>query len=143
MKSIRRQGGFSLIEMMIALGILAFGILATMAGQVAAMRFSSDSREHTIAMKLAEEQMEQFFVMSAADVKALTSDPGYATSPNDPSSPIDPDPGDGNAMAFNRNWAIEADTPETDVIRITIDVSWTNTEGNTQTARIQSFKADM
>ena len=143
MKGIRRQSGFSLIEVMIALGILAFGILATMAGQVAAMRFSSTSRDHTIAMKLAEEQMEQFFVMTAADVKALTTAPGYATSPNDPSSPIDPDPGDGNAMAFDRNWTIQADTPETDVITITIDVSWTNTEGNVQSARLQSFKADM
>ena len=143
MKRARRQSGFSLIEMMIALGILAFGILATMAGQVAAMRFSTTSRDHTIAMKLAEEQMETFFVMSADDVKALTLDSGYSTYPNDSDSPIDPDSGDGKTMAFNRNWTIEADTPETDVITITIDVSWTNTEGNTQTARIQSFKADM
>lgn len=143
MKGIRRSSGFSLIEMMVALGILAFGILATMAGQVAAMRFSTTSREHTIAMKLAEEQMEEFFVMTPADVKALTTAPGYATSPNDPSSPIDPDPGDGNAMAFNRNWTIQADAPETGVITITVDVSWTTSEGKVKTARIQSFKADM
>jgi Tfp pilus assembly protein PilV len=139
----RRRSGLSLIEMMVALGILAFGILSTMAGQIAAMRFSTTSREHTIAMKLAEQQMEVFFVMTAADVKALTSAPGYSTNPNDPSSPIDPDLGDGNVMAFDRNWTIEADTPETDVITMTVEVSWTDAEGRTRTARIQSFKADM
>jgi prepilin-type N-terminal cleavage/methylation domain-containing protein len=135
-KRARRQGGFSLIEMMIALGILAFGILATMAGQVAAMHFSSNSREHTMAMKLAEDQMEEFFVMTAADVKAE----GTGT---DPGNPIDPDPGDGNAMAFSRSWIIDEDTPEAGIITITVQVSWVNENGNTQTARIQSFKADL
>jgi len=73
-------------------------------------------------------------------VLALTAAVGY---PNDPGNPIDPDPGDGNVMAFNRSWTIENDTPEAGVIRITIQVSWTNSLGNTQTARIQSYKAEL
>jgi len=135
----RGQRGFTLIEVMVALSILAVGIFAIMAGHITAMRFSSNSRENTLSMKLAERQMETLFAMTAADVKALTTAVGY---PNDPDNPIDPDLGDGTPMQFNRRSIIDADTPEVGVITMTVEVDWTNTLGNTQTTRVQSFKAD-
>jgi prepilin-type N-terminal cleavage/methylation domain-containing protein len=136
----RERRGFSLIEVMIALGILAFGIFTMMSAQIGAKRFSSNSRESTLAMKLAERKMETLFSMSADDVKALTTAPGY---PNDPDNPIDPDPGDGAEMSFVRRTIIEPDDPETGVIKMTVEVDWTNTLGSVRTARIQSLKADL
>lgn len=140
MSAARRERGFSLIEVMIALGILAFGIFTMMSAQIGAKRFASNSREGTLAMKLAERQMETLLSMGADDVKALPSSVGY---PNDPNNPIDPDPGDGTPMAFIRRSTIEADTPETGVITMTVEVDWTNTLGNVQTTRLQTFKADL
>ena len=140
MSAERRHRGFSLIEVMIALGILAFGIFTMMSAQIGAKRFSSNSRENTLAMKLAEREMETLFSMSAADVKARTTAPGY---PNDPDNPIDPDPGDGAEMAFVRRTMIVADAPEAGVITMTVEVDWTNTLGTLQTTRIQSLKADL
>jgi len=52
--------GFSLLEVMLALAILAVGILATTAGQIAAMKLSRDSKNHGIALALAEQQMQVF-----------------------------------------------------------------------------------
>lgn len=131
-----RRDGFTMLELMVALGLLAFGLLGVTAGQIMAMKLSSSSRDHTLAMYLAEQQMETLQASSGADVKAL------AGTPNDPANPIDPDPGDGVEMAFVRRRIIEADQPEAGVIRITIEVDWVNSLGNTQTARVQSFKAD-
>ena len=133
------RGGFSLIELMIALGILAFGLLGMMAGQLASMHFAADSREHTLAMKLVEQQMETLMAMTAADVEALTTAPGY---PDDPANPIDPDPGDGKPMAFQRRSIVDVDTPEAGVMTLTVEVDWTNELGAVRTARAQSFKAD-
>ena len=135
----RRSRGFSLIEVMLALGILGFGILAMMAAQLTSMRFSSDSRKHTLAMKLAEDQMETLLTMDPGDVEALLLAPGY---PDDPFNPIDPNPGDGHPMAFERRSIIVVDTPEAGVMTMTVEVDWTNELGAVKTTRVQSFKSD-
>ena len=140
MRHRRRMRGVSILEVMVSLGILVYGVLGVTAGQIASMNYSTISRSNTLAMYLAQEQMEIFQLMSGDEVLALLDDPGY---PNDPSNPIDPDPGDGTAMAFTRRWTIEEDTPEDGVITITVAVNWTNALGNQRTASIQSLKADM
>jgi len=92
-----------------------------------------------VAMNLAEEMVEIFEVISADDLLMFLAMPDY---PNDPSNPIDPDPGDGATMQFNRSWLIEPDTPEVGVIRITVDVAWEDAMGVTRTSSLQSLKAD-
>jgi len=131
------RAGFSLLEVMIALAILGLGILGVTAGQLMAIKNSASSRSSTIAMYLAEQQMEMMQASSPADVKT------WIGSPNDPDNPIDPDTGDGVQMAFDRRAIVVADSPEVGVISITIEVDWVNALGNTQTARVQSFKADI
>jgi prepilin-type N-terminal cleavage/methylation domain-containing protein len=132
-----RRSGFTLLEVMVALAILAVGVVGVTAGQIMAVKHSATSRRQVIAMHLAAEQMEIFRTMSGADVKAL------AATPNDPSNPIDPDLGDGTEMEFNRRWVIQPDTPEPGVIALTIEVDWINALGNVRTTRVQSLKADL
>lgn len=136
----RSRRGFTLIEAMVALGILAVGVLGTTVGHIYAVRNSSDSRHQSVAMRLAEEQLEIMTIMSGDDVKDMVTAPGY---PNDPSNPIDPDPGDGANMEFNRSWTITPDSPEARVISITVAVNWVNALGNTKTVRVQTLKADL
>ena len=131
------RSGFSLLEVMIALAILALGILGVTAGQVMAIKNSASSRSNTIAMYLAEQQVEMMQASSATDVKT------WIGSPNDPDNPIDPDTGDGVQMAFNRRAIVVADSPEVGVISIVVEVDWVNALGNTRTVRVQSFKADI
>jgi prepilin-type N-terminal cleavage/methylation domain-containing protein len=133
-----RERGFSLLEVMVALGILAVGVLGATAGQVAAMKLSSDSKAHGLALSLAEQQLEAFQATTLADVVAEI---GLGTYPNDPNNPIMLDPGGGTPLAFERSWQIEQDTPETGVLRITVTVVWEDANGNDRSARVQSLKA--
>ena len=129
--------GFSMLEVMVALVILGIGILGTTAGQLAAIKLSSDSRIHSEAMYLAEQQLEVFMGMSGADVVVL------AGTTLDPGNPIDPDPNDTTTMALNRSWTIAADTPEVGMITINIDVTWSNSLGTLSTTGVQSLKAEL
>jgi prepilin-type N-terminal cleavage/methylation domain-containing protein len=135
-----KSGGFSLLEVMIALSILAFGMLTATVGQISAMKTSRQSRTQMLAMYLAEEQMETFHGMTSADVIAATGDPNY---PNDPANPIDPDPGDDDQIQFTRRWFIQQDTPEVGVISLRVEVDWVSPLGFSRTATLQSLKADL
>jgi prepilin-type N-terminal cleavage/methylation domain-containing protein len=138
--SRRRDRGFSLLEVMIALSILGFGMLAASVGQLSALKTTRQSRSQTLSMYLAEQQMEAFQSMSGADVKAAIADPAY---PNDPSNPIDPDPGDDDTTTFNRRWFITPDSPEAGTITIRVEVDWVDPLGFTRTTELRSMKADI
>ena len=130
------RNGFSLLEVMVALGILALGVLGATSGQLMAMKFSTTSRHAGLAMQLAEEQIETLQAMPAAAVLALGSG-------NDPNNPLDPDPNDGVAMAFVRRWIITPDSPEADTITLQVQVDWSDGLGQTRTTTLQSMKADL
>ena len=136
----RESGGFSLLEVMIALSILGFGMLAASVGQISALKTNRQSRSQTLSMYLAEQQMEAFQSMSGADVVAAIADPSY---PNDPTNPIDPDPGDDDVTTFNRRWFITADSPEDGVITIRVEVDWVDPLGFTRTTELRGMKADI
>lgn len=136
----RRSGGFSLLEVMIALSILGFGMLAASVGQLSALKTSRQSRSQTLSMYLAEQQLEAFMSMSSADVVAATTDPNY---PNDPNNPIDPDPGDDDTTRFNRRWFIVQDSPEVGVISIRVEVDWVDPLGFTRTTALRGMKAEL
>ncbi len=133
------RAGSSMLEVMVALGILAVGLLGMTAGQIMAMKQSTNSRSQTIAMHLAEQSMEALQGSSAADVTAMTALPGY---PNDPANPIDPDMDGATHMQFFRRQLIQPDTPEAGVITITVEVDWTDPRGTVRTVRIESLKRD-
>jgi len=57
-RSTRARGGFTLIEIMIALGVFGVGMLALAAMQLHAMRGGSGGRHSTQAAAIAESQME-------------------------------------------------------------------------------------
>ena len=66
----RNQGtekGFTLLEVMVALGILSVGILAVASMQAAAIRFNSSAGDITEAVALAGEQMEKLIALPYND----------------------------------------------------------------------------
>ena len=134
----RNAGGFSLLEVMIALSILAFGMLAATVGQVSALKTTRQSRTQMLAMYLAEQQMESFQAMTTADLIAAVADPNY---PDDPANPIDPDPGDDDTVTFDRRWFIQANAVETGLISLTVEVDWVSPLGFSRTTTLRSFKA--
>ena len=136
----RGRSGFSMLEIMVALAVLALGVLGMTAGQLAAMKLSGDSQHRTTAMSLAQQGVEAVQTMSAADVKDIPDIVGY---PNDPANPIDPTPGNQDTIRFFRTWDVQEDTPEAGVITVTITVSWTDDRGANRAVRLRTLKADV
>ena len=134
----RRETGFSMLEVMIALTILSVGILGIGAVQLTATKLSGDSRVRTQAASLAQQQIELFRAMPIGTLTALIAAPGY---PNDPANPIDPTPGDGQDVTFNRRWTIQQNAPEAGITTVTVEVDYVDNLGATRTVRIQTMKA--
>ena len=132
-----RVAGVSLIEVMIALAILGYGMLGVAAAQISAFHSTDQSRERMVAYSLAQQQLEQFQEMSTTSLEVIR-----AAGNNDPLNPIDPDPNDAMVMAFNRSWTITPDTPEDDVYTIMVVVGWTNSKG-AQTVQLETFKSEL
>jgi len=63
----RRERGFTLVEVMVALGILAAGLLTVVAAQVFAMRGGSSGRHTSDAAAIANSQVENFQRMDFDD----------------------------------------------------------------------------
>jgi hypothetical protein len=104
---------------------------------MAAYRSSDQSRERLLAHSLAQQQIELFQSMSTTSLETIR-----AAGTTDPSNPIDPHPGDGNSLRFNRSWTITPDTPEDDVYTILVTVSWTGATGP-QSVQLETFKSEI
>ncbi len=134
--AVKRSGGVSLLEVMIAMAVLGFGMLAMASAQLSAMKFSDQSRSRSDAYYLAQQQMETFRAMNRAGIEVerlLTADPA---------NPIDSDPQDGRITSYTRTWEIDPDTPETGVYRIAVTVGWTGRFGINRAVTLESYKSE-
>jgi prepilin-type N-terminal cleavage/methylation domain-containing protein len=111
--TLREQKGFSLIELLIAMSILAIGMLAAASMQYSAVRNNSTGNVSTQATMLAKAQLE---MLKNQDIDSATLAPGDYSDP----TPID---GNGNPGGiFNRSWRI--DPLGTSARRIRVTVQW-------------------
>ncbi len=132
------ESGFTLLETMVALGILAVGTLGVAASILTAIKYATQSRNATRAMYLAGDQIEIMRLMSAPAVLAMVPDANFL---DDPDNPIDPDPNDDDTTTFNRRWRIEDDVPEGGLITITVEVDYVDRMGITRTVGLRTLKA--
>ena len=68
----RHQGGFSLIELLIAMTVLLIGLVSLLALQQSAHRSSGFSRHATEAAVIGEDAMEELMATSFASVAAAS-----------------------------------------------------------------------
>jgi type IV pilus modification protein PilV len=134
----RSASGFTLIETVVALGILAVAVLAVAASLLTAIKYSARSRMATEAMYLAEDQLEIMRLLSAADVLAMVPNENFV---DDGLNPIDPDPGDDSATTYNRRWRVQQDLPEAGLLTITVEVDYQDRLGMTRTVSMRTLKA--
>ena len=139
-RKLQRRSGLSLLEVVIALGLLGFGVLAAGAGQLVAVRFNGESRLRTEAFYLAQQQMEAFHGMSGTSLDAQIA---LGTYPDDPNNPLDPDPADGLPRSFARSWTITPNTPEAGLYRLRVQVTWVDSLGRNRNVSIESVTASI
>ncbi len=135
--SLQRRDGFTMLELVIAMGILATGLLAVAAAQLGALHSSARSRSLIDAIHLAQSQMEALQAMPLASLPATGADPD---------NPIDRDggpldPGALDQTSFNRSWTITTDSPVPGITDISVRVQWFDSDiGVTRDTVLQSWK---
>jgi type IV pilus assembly protein PilV len=117
----RQERGFTLLEVMVAMLLLAIGMSALGVAQVHSLRQASSGKQMSQAMYLAEAQMELFHAMP--DTAAVFLAPANV---NDPTNPIQVSTGPDDMTRFNRRWSIQPNTPAIGLTTVTVQVDWVN-----------------
>jgi type IV pilus assembly protein PilV len=129
----QRENGFTLIEVMIAIGVLAFGILAIASMQVTAIDGNKNASEITESTALAQDFLEELMCLtyddaSLSDVNADGA-AGLRHPLPPPPAPAIPDPGtypsdyqipNGDYIIY---WNISEDDPIPSTKRISVTVT--------------------
>lgn len=112
MNRVRDQRGFTLLEVMITLVILAIGLLGLAGLQIIAIKGNSFGQQMTVASTMAQNQLEQM----RRGAVALGSSNDAVT--------------DQNGITYTRTWTVTPNTPNTDMNTVNITVSWAGPTGS-------------
>jgi len=137
-ESRRPRGGFTLLEMMFALVILAGGLLAMLMVQTQALKQGRYGRHTTDAAQVARDQMERIMRVPWDDPAAQ---PVGWTAPTAVDLAVESANGADTPQTFNVSWRISAGVPDVRIIEI--DVTWTEGDvgaGFQRTFRLASNK---
>ncbi len=107
-KPVLNENGFTLIETMLAIAIMAIGLLALASLQVTAIGGNAQSKKRTLALSLAEDKIETYRHTAYASIPA-----GQEVET-------------GLETLYTRNTDVENDTPVTGVKTVTVTVFWHN-----------------
>ena len=111
-------GGFTLIEVLITLSILATGLLAVASMQITALHVGFSAGGVTEGTTWAQDRLEQLLALdyAHADLEDTDATVGTATTHTDASPP----PG------TTITWSVDVDNPTTDMKLITVVTTWTD-----------------
>jgi prepilin-type N-terminal cleavage/methylation domain-containing protein len=131
------QGGFGLLELLIAITILAIGMLGIMKLQMQSGFGNAASRHNSAAVNLARSKMEELKRIGAYSIQGgaipsladtdTTNDLGDWSSPDFTEGPFNEsaDPGTGGKI-FTRSWNVVQDYPIPNFKTIRVRVGWTS-----------------
>ena len=115
------QGGFTLIEMMVAILLVGVGLMGLAALSTTVTRANVQSSGLTAASALAQERIESFqtqpygSIASGSDTRLL------------------------DGVAFTRSWTVTPDDPAPGLKTIAVTVSWA-TRGTTHSTRLSTIR---
>lgn len=155
----RSVSGFSMIEVLISVVVLGFGLLALAALQTSVIRSSSETKAQTVALQLAKDKIE--------DLRSFETLTGYkALTSSTTNETINDAAGDLSGVNFTRSWVVTrwaykpstqtfvsvtpltGDTPtggttpstyvaDNEYKRVTVTVSWLDANGATQSIGLE------
>lgn len=122
-----RSGGMTLLEVMIALGILAIGLLSMLAMQVSAMRNGKYGRHTTQAAQLARDQMEYLHRLdwNDADIQPTGWTVDFKGSGTTETVQVDSASGTLQEMTYNVSYRVTNDAADTNLRLVDVRVTWT------------------
>ena len=123
----RKNLGFTLIEVLIAMAIFAIGILAVASLQLSNTKNNTTGNITTQATMLARQKLEE--LKTVPDVTTLTSG-------TDPNNPLDADGNTGGI--YNRKWNVSNPLGGSTSRQISVTVSW-NRRGQNRSVVLESI----
>jgi type IV pilus assembly protein PilV len=114
-RRLNSRAGFTLIEVLVAISIFAFGMMGLAAGAITITRANKTAQFHTMATSLAQEKLEQLKATSVAFVAGCPPpNNSCETAPN------------YLGVTFTRNWTVDLNQPQTGLKQITVTIQWTD-----------------
>jgi len=107
---LKGMGGFTLVEMMIALVVLGIGLTALAQSLPRSLSMRDRARRMSVATNLAQQELER---LRDLDYNAADLAPGNHTSPDNPIDGV-----------YRRRWEVLADSPIPDMKTLTVSVSF-------------------
>lgn len=77
-KNLKNEGGFTLVEVMVALGILSFGMLAVASMQSTSLLSTAKSNAVTLATSIATDRMERLLAQPFDSLSIMSGDNDHA-----------------------------------------------------------------
>ncbi len=102
MRRMRNARGFSIVELLVAITIIAIGVLAVAGLMPLARRSTIQSGDVTRAIEYAQQKMEELKNLEYEEVISGSDSTGI----------------------FRRSWIVDEDIPMEDMKRITTKVTW-------------------
>ena len=125
----KAAGGFTLVEVIVALLILSAGILGLVRFQGTMLANSSFSREHSEAVLIAQRKVEQLRAYTALSTTAGTL--AYADLADGADTIA------GKTSAYQRTWNV-ANNAGPDYKQVNLNVTWSDVQGNNQTVSVMT-----
>jgi type IV pilus assembly protein PilV len=134
-RSSRTTDGFTLIEVMIAIGILSFGLLSLATMQIKAMHGGDRGRHATNAAAIAENKMEQLQQDPWASIAATG---GFVADPTAQNS-VQLNGASSVERAYNVSYQI-TDVQPSFTRAIDVRVTWTEKGGENRSVTLSSIR---
>jgi len=125
------EAGFTLLEVIAAIAILCFGLLAVASMQTGAIQGNYTARIQTEGTTWAQDRMERLLALPYNDALLTDTASAYVTDPFSPAQP-----------GYTITYRVDDDTPTTGAKLIQVRISWQD-KGASRTNTLTSVKPSL
>ena len=120
-----REGGFTLLEVIVAISILTFGLLAVASMQTTAIRGNYNAAHITEATTLAQDTLEELLTLNYTNAVLVDGQPAVGT----PTTYAIAAPAGYTGLSYT----VDDDNPVQDAKLITVTITWQDKGAQKQT----------
>ena len=128
-RNLKKENGFTLLEVIVSIAILTFGLLAVASMQVRAIRGNDLASRITEASGWGQEKVEELLGLSYTDADLADLGATQHIEQNHPAG-------------YTITWDVTANNPVNNVKLIVVTVTWQD-KGHTKTTQLTCIKPEL